>query len=281
MRFKQFFLTEAIYKDNVLGYILNGENNIPLSKEMIDRVLGVHNIICFHATDPNNFSRLEKLQSTSRAISCFTSPEDLGSFKTLIHGVATEGGIIVELEGSGLYRTALDAMSVPDEHGDRWITVHTIYDLKFRNTLTNMLIGMKDALFRKYNIKFNDQVLTTNTIEDLNDDEYEQLVNSLDDNTKSNLIKSYFDGIERIVSMESIKTRFKRLAKIKTKFEYDEVIVSHIKIRKVFVVNLDNEDDLNEFVSKYSDKYKIKECNTESDIKILYTYVMGNGGKPA
>jgi len=112
---------------------------IPLSKKVVDVIVGDVDIPTFHVTDFKGLVNLKKLQGTSKALSTFTttSQSNIGN----LSGIRTDGGFLVHMIGKLKIASSDDIMSRPDETGRRWVSTEP----QFPSSLTYLLNKASDS----------------------------------------------------------------------------------------------------------------------------------------
>lgn len=227
--------------------------HIPLTTDMIKRVMGTPRIKAYHITDSKGFRSLQNMQGKKSQISCFTKIEDLAG---QMNGVNTAGGVLVKLDGDEILNTAFDSYSVVDTGGRRWVPTeemhgefHTkISDIK-EKVIKRFLQNRKNihAWIERHNVKihpdmekrlssdftsFYEQVLTHHAIE---------FLESCD---KSDLHKALIDFHNEIEPMlVKYKKQIMDQRDADSRSNYNEVICNNIAITKVYVMR----DMLEEF----------------------------------
>ena len=91
---------------------------IPISGPMFQRVWPktIRSTV-FHATDLKGLQNLKKIEGKKKTISAFWAMMS----RYMESGVATEGGLVVEMEGDVLISSRSDIMSQVDRQGRRWV----------------------------------------------------------------------------------------------------------------------------------------------------------------
>ena len=94
----------------------SGSLKIPISGPMMKRIWpDTIRATVFHATD--NLEKLGKLEGRKKSISAFFSMMS----RYMEKGIATGGGIVVEMDADVLVSAADDIMSAVDKTGRRWL----------------------------------------------------------------------------------------------------------------------------------------------------------------
>ena len=91
---------------------------IPISTTMFKRIWpDTIRATVFHATDHNGLGKIKKIEGGKKSISAFFSMMS----RYMETGVATGGGIVVEMEADVLISARDDIMSQVDTQGRRWV----------------------------------------------------------------------------------------------------------------------------------------------------------------
>ena len=214
---------------------------IPISGPMFKRIWpDTIRTTVFHTTDPWGFESLAKLEGGKKTISAFFSMMS----RYMEGGIATSGGVVVEMDADVIVSARDDIMSEVDKTGRRWV------ELSWFENQTRGGTGPKFAaverelndLIRILVLKHLGPVLGDREV--TREPEYylwADMKRHLKDSKKLSLvIKDYFDGVERIIKknkevMGSIFYGYAR-SKRQTDNAWDEQIVNNIKIKKVHVL---------------------------------------------
>ena len=224
----------------------------------------------FHLTDFTGVGKLKKLQGKKKSISAFYNI----TARAIDDGVATEGGYVVELIGDILAAAPDDISSRPDKTGRRWLAFSTLVNpidfghfgdgigggkkLKgMENDINEMMIEiiMKYADDPKYMPNVNKSWIALGK-------EYGS--RSREDNKiKSQIIKDYLDGMEKVMKKYSTKLKSVLLDYVKIRAqepdpdsgdlpEWDEIVVNNFKIQKIhvgpeFAPDFEDDDDIDGF----------------------------------
>lgn len=231
---------------------------IPISGPMFKRIWpDTIRATVFHSTDADHLAGLKKLEGKKKSISAFFSM----MANQMEGGIATDGGIVVELEADVLISAKDDIMSAVDKGGRRWVEMSWFENAQGRGNPAGFDKVEKDlnTLIKDLVKKYLTPILGKNVV--AREHEYE-----LWSNMKSHLkagregggkrlslvIKDYFDGVEKVIKknkkvFESIFYGYAK-SKRQTDNAWDEQIVNNIKIKKVHIlsdeVDLDNLHDM-------------------------------------
>ena len=123
MRFVEEFLKEfAMQSPSDLVFdVPSGESGslkIPISGPMFKRIWpDTIRSTVFHATDLKGLKKLKGIEGKKNTISAFFSM----MARYMEKGIATEGGLVVEMDADVLVSASSDIMSEVDKQGRRWV----------------------------------------------------------------------------------------------------------------------------------------------------------------
>ena len=257
IRFKQYLKEFAIQSTS--DYVFNTGTNssglmIPISGPMFKRIWpDTIRATVFHSTDADHLAGLKKLEGRKKSISAFFSM----MANQMEGGIATDGGVVIEMDADILVSAKDDIMSAVDKTGRRWVEM---------SWFENAQSWGNPAGFDKVEKGLNTLIKTLvnkHLPKDITKGEHEY---ELWGNMKSHLkagregggkrlnlvIKDYFDGVEKVIKQNKkvFETIFYGYAKSKRQTDnaWDEQIVNNIKIKKVHilsdVVDLDGLHDM-------------------------------------
>jgi len=247
-----FDLPRAGYKDV----------KIPLSPAIFKRIWpdSIRSKV-FHLTDFSGIEKLKKMQGKKKSISAFYNI----AVDRIDYGIQTEGGYVVEMDADVLVAAPDDIGSQPDKTGRRWLTWSTILNMggnkikKMEKDLKELLMG----LIMKYaDDPGKSGMPNVNKSWIALGKEYGS--RSREDNKiKSQIIKDYLDGMEKIMKKYSAKLKSVLLDYVKIRAskpepdsgdvpEWDELVVNNFKIQKIhvnpeFSPDFEDDDDIDGF----------------------------------
>ena len=257
------YLTEFVIQstsDYVFDTLSNSISDIkiPISGPMFKRIWpDTIRATVFHSTDAEHLAGLKKLEGKKKSISAFFSM----MAREMEGGIATDGGVVIEMEADVLISAKGDIMSAVDKTGRRWVEMSWFENAQGRGNPAGFDKVEKDlnTLIKDLVKKYLTPILGKNVV--AREHEYE-----LWSNMKSHLkagregggkrlslvIKDYFDGVEKVIKKNKkvFETIFYGYAKSKRQTDnaWDEQIVNNIKIKKVHilsdVVDLDDLHDM-------------------------------------
>jgi hypothetical protein len=256
------YLTEFAIQ-STSDYVFNTGTNssglmIPISGPMFKRIWpNTIRATVFHATDADHLAGLKRLEGGKKSISAFFSM----MANQMEGGIATDGGVVIEMEADVLISAKDDIMSAVDKGGRRWVEMSWFENAQGRGNPAGFDKVEKDlnTLIKDLVKKHLTPILGKNAV--VREHEYE-LWSNMKDHLKAGregggkrlslVIKDYFDGVEKVIKKNKkvFETIFYGYAKSKrqTDYAWDEQIVNNIKIKKVHilsdVVDLDGLHDM-------------------------------------
>ena len=121
----------------------------PLSKGMMQRMQNVtENALAFHITDTDGIDTLFSLQNSAKSLSVTTNVKDEYDGMTMLEGVETAGGVLVEVRGDIIFEGEFDIFSSPDSQGRRWIDINQ-FARRLANDNKAYLLQDWDLIYRK------------------------------------------------------------------------------------------------------------------------------------
>ena len=234
----------------------SGSLKIPISGPMFKRIWpDTIRSTVFHATDLKGLERLKKLEGGKNTISAFFSM----MARYMEKGIATEGGLVVEMEADVLISASADIMSEVDKQGRRWVEMSWFANAqrygvgadfrKVESDLSKLIEGLvaKHLPFEKLNTIQQTKHFAKDS------GRYFDIWGNMKHHLKGDgkilrmVIKDYFDGVEKILkkhekTMSSIFYGYAR-SKRQTEDSWDEQIVNNIKIKKVHVIEIHTYED--------------------------------------
>ena len=275
--FVQHLKEYAVYSTS--DYVFTWDDHIPISGPMMKRKWpkGIRATV-FHATDLKGLHKLVKLEGGKKTISAFFSM--MGKYMRT--GVATEGGIVVEMEADVLVSARDDIMSKVDKTGRRWVTLDF-----FSSAARNYLGRDRFAMVVKEFLKLKQDLVAKHVDKDsYNQNMWKDVWKEMKDYLKYDgkklavVIKDYFDGVEKILKrhedlMGSIMLGYAR-SKRQTDNSWDEQIVNNFKIKKIHVLEVKGYEDA-DYV--YHDEVKdigkpVKKWDSDVELEIYTRQVV-------
>ena len=245
------YLTEFAMQ-STSDYVFNAGSSssglmIPISGPMFKRIWpDTIRTTVFHTTDLSGLKALKKLEGGKKTISAFFSMMS----RYLESGIATGGGIVVEMDADVLISARDDIMSQVDKTGRRWVEMSWFANAQSYGTgpafgkVEKELNTLIANLVKKHLPKGKEVQQTrffahdTGTVFDIWGNMKRHLKG---DGQKLRLvIKDYFDGVEKVIKKNKkvMSDIFYGYAKSKrmTDNSWDEQIVNNIKIKKIHVI---------------------------------------------
>ena len=261
MRFVEEFLKEfAMQSPSDLVFdVPSGESGslkIPISGPMFKRIWpNTIRSTVFHATDLKGLKKLKGIEGKKNTISAFFSM----MARYMEKGIATEGGLVVEMEADVLISASADIMSEVDKQGRRWVEMSWFANAqrygvgadfrKVESDLSKLIEGLvaKHLPFEKLNTIQQTKHFAKDS------GRYFDIWGNMKHHLKGDgkilrvVIKDYFDGVEKIIRkhkkvMESIFYGYAK-SKRQTEDSWDEQLVNNIKIKKVHVLEVKSYED--------------------------------------
>ena len=260
--FKQYLKEFVIQStsDYVFDTMSNSISDIkiPISGPMFKRIWpDTIRATVFHSTDTEHLAGLKKLEGKKKSISAFFSMMST----QMEGGIATDGGVVVEMEADVLISAKDDIMSAVDKGGRRWVEMSWFENAQGRGNPVGF-----DKVEQGFNTLIknlvkkhlpSDHFANPHLLAPLEvwSDMKRQLKAGTPAGAKkiSLVIKDYFDGVEKVIKKNKkvFETIFYGYAKSKRQTDnaWDEQIVNNIKIKKVHI--LSDEVDLDHLHDMY------------------------------
>ena len=215
---------------------------IPISTSMFKRIWpDTIRATVFHVTDHNGLGKIKKIEGGKKSISAFFSMMS----RYMETGVATGGGIVVEMEADVLISARDDIMSQVDTQGRRWVEMSWFANAQLGRTGPEFGKVEKDLnwLIKNLVIKHLSPILGKTEVKKVGEfaiwGDIKRYIKG-DGKMLRLLIKEYFDGVERLLKKHKkvMSGIFYSYAKSKrmTDNSWDEQIVNNIKVKKVHLI---------------------------------------------
>jgi len=245
--FKQHLKEYVSYSTSDLVFMNNGQGSassglmIPLSGPMFKRIWpDTIRTTVFHTTDLTGLEKLKRLEGGKKTISAFFSMMS----RYMEGGIASGGGIVVEMEADVLVSAADDIMSQVDNKGRRWVEMSWFANAQRYGTgpAFGKVERELNDLIRNLVLKHLEPILGNRARTDHEYVLWGNMKRELKDSKKLSLvIKDYFDGVEKIIKKNSevMGNIFYGYAKSKRQTEnaWDEQVVNNIEITKVHIID--------------------------------------------
>ena len=281
--FKGYLTEFAQYSTSELVFMNNGQGSgssglmIPISGPMFKRIWpDTIRTTVFHTTDLTGLEKLKRLEGGKKTISAFFSM----MARYMEGGIASGGGIVVEMEADVLVSAADDIMSQVDNKGRRWVEMSWFANAQRYGTgpAFGKVERELNDLIRNLVLKHLEPILGNRARTDHEYVLWGNMKRELKDSKKLSLvIKDYFDGVEKIIkkNKEVMGNIFYGYAKSKrmTDNAWDEQVVNNIEITKIHYLPKDEEvedeeqqENIDAFVAKYKIPRKRWEYSSELEI---------------
>ena len=257
------YLTEFAIQ-STSDYVFNTGTNssglmIPISGPMFKRIWpNTIRATVFHATDADHLAGLKRLEGGKKSISAFFSM----MANQMEGGIATDGGIVIEMDADILVSAKDDIMSTVDKTGRRWVEMSWFENAQSWGNpagFDKVERGL-NTLIKELVVKHLTPIMGKNAV--VREHEYE-LWGNMKKHLKAGtvgggkrlslVIKDYFDGVEKVIkaNKEVLSSIFYGYAKSKRQTDnaWDEQIVNNIKIKKLHI--LSDEVDLDALHDMY------------------------------
>ena len=251
--------------------------NIPISGPMFKRIWpDTIRATVFHATDPEHLAGLKRLEGGKKSISAFFSM----MANQMEGGIATDGGIVIEMEADILVSAKDDIMSRVDKGGRRWVEMSWFENAQGWGNpagFDKVERGLNN-LIRELVLKYLEPIMGNKARTEPEFYLWADMKRHLKDSKKLSLvIKDYFDGVEKIIKknkevMGDIFYSYAR-SKRQTDNTWDEQIVNNIEITKLHylpkeeeVEDEEQQENIDAFVAKYKIPSKRWEYSSELEI---------------
>jgi len=226
---------------------------IPISGPMFKRIWpDTIRATVFHSTDTEHLAGLKKLEGKKKSISAFFSMMST----QMEGGIATDGGIVIEMDADILVSAKDDIMSRVDKGGRRWVEMSWFENAQGWGNpagFDKVERGLNN-LIRELVLKYLEPIMGNKARTEPEFYLWADMKRHLKDSKKLSLvIKDYFDGVEKVIkaNKEVLSSIFYGYAKSKRQTDnaWDEQIVNNIKIKKVHI--LSDEVDLDDLHDMY------------------------------
>jgi len=243
---------------------------IPISGPMFKRIWpDTIRATVFHTTDLRGLANLKKLEGGKKTISAFFSMMS----RYMEKGIATGGGIVVEMDADVLISAKDDIMSMVDKTGRRWVEMSWFQNANITGPGFGKVEKELNTLIANLVVKHLPKDVTQGEHEyELWSDMKRHLHG---DGQKLRLvIKDYFDGVEKVIkkNKEVLGNIFHGYAKSKrmTDNAWDEQIVNNIKVKTVHLLQKkgweEEEEEIANFVN--STNWSLKEWDASIELEI-------------
>ena len=119
---------------------------LPISGPMMKRLGLAENRKAVHITTIQGLQSLLSNQNSARSVSVMTLVDSAHAEKLMKGGIATKGGVAVELQGDIAITAPFDIWSKPDTQGRRWFDIDKLANVMRQKPFTEWVEGYQKAL---------------------------------------------------------------------------------------------------------------------------------------
>ncbi len=113
------------------------EVSLPVSRTIAKRLFGIKKrVTAAHLTEPKYVQGVKRMQGRQKALPCMTDPK---TSRTWAEGVATDGGVVLIVEGYPVFTSNFDLHSKIDVQGRRFIPLQYLLPTTSFHEMTNKL----------------------------------------------------------------------------------------------------------------------------------------------
>jgi hypothetical protein len=191
-------------------------------------------------------------------------------------GIATDGGVVIEMDADILVSAKDDIMSRVDKGGRRWVEMSWFENAQGWGNpagFDKVERGLNN-LIRELVLKYLEPIMGNKARTEPEFYLWADMKRHLKDSKKLSLvIKDYFDGVEKVIKankevMSSIFYGYAR-SKRQTDNAWDEQIVNNIKIKKVHILReVVDDDGLDDISAVYSKPAMVRFWDYASELEI-------------
>jgi len=243
---------------------------IPIYSSMFKRIFpDTIRTTVFHSTDADHLAGLKKLEGKKKSISAF--------FKMLASdmesGIASDGGVVAELDGDILVSAGGDINTAVDKTGRRWAPMVFLMSSERKSPQMKSVLKDLDSLIVSLISKHTSFNKKTPYVY------WAKMKSEINDNKKLNLlIKDYFNGIETVFKKHSAiigKALYGYATTNRlTEYAWDEQVVNNIKIKKIHILTDEVDlDDLHDMYPKGLVNSGFPDVKFWDDSSALQTYI--------
>jgi len=248
---------------------------IPMASSMFNRIFpDTIRTTVFHALGAEDLEGLKKIEGKKKSVSAF--------FKMLASemesGIASDGGVVAELEGDIIVSNHSDINTAVDNTGRRWAPMDYLMHSERKSPQMKSVFKDLDKLIVSLIAKHTSFNRKTPYVY------WARMKSEINDNKKlSLLIKDYYDGIETVFKKHKTiigKALYGYATTNKlTDQAWDEQVVNNIKIKKLHYLPKEEEvedEEQQENIDAFVEKYKIpaKAWSYSSELEIYTRQVV-------
>ena len=241
-----------------LRYVLS-QDDVPLYPKIMSKVIGKLPITAFHVTGVSHLNGVKHMLGTKKSMSTFnraSASNLLGKGK----GIWTEGGIILQVEGTLLAKSFEDLGSAPDKTGRRWVSALNV----FGDRMILKSAAKKDKNVPNDSWAFRDM---ENEVEDKweakGKQPWDKEVEDAKNKLASKVIAAYIDMTNKLLIKHKklVQKNLASPANKKQQISWNEIMIYNAKVKDAFV--------LNRIGNKFTDKER-KSLESMVNGKITY-----------
>jgi len=243
---------------------------IPIASSMFKRIFpDTIRTTVFHALGAENLEGLKKIEGKKKSVSAF--------FKMLASdmesGIASDGGVVAELEGDIIVSSHTDINTAVDNTGRRWAPIDYLMISELKSPQIKSVFKDLDKLIASLIAKYT-------TFDDKKPyDKWPLMKSEINDNKKlSLLIKDYYDGIETVFKKHSAiigKALYGYATTNKLSDQaWDEQVVNNIKIKKIHILPDELDDEDMDDIKTFAKTHRIPSKSWD-DSSALQTHIAG------
>mgnify|MGYP001163722861 FL=1 len=246
------------HTQEALRYVLS-QVDVPIYPKIMSKVIGKLPITAFHVTGVSYLDGVKHMLGTKKSMSTFnraSASNLLGKGK----GIWTEGGIILQVEGTLLAKSFQDLGSAPDKTGRRWVSALNV----FGDKMIVKSAAKKDKNVPNDSWAFRDMEKEVEEKWEVKgkqpwDKEVEDAKNKL----ASKVIAAYIDMTNKLLIKHKklVQKNLASPANKKQQISWNEIMIYNAKVKDAFV--------LNRIGNKFTDKER-KSLESMVNGKITY-----------
>ena len=280
LRFKQYITEEYPFGTSTSVIIFSDVSSsddlqIPISSTMFKRIWpDTIRTIVFHALGAANLEGLKKIEGKKKSISAFFKMQA----SEMESGIASEGGVVAELDADVIIAASTDVLTSVDKTGRRWAPMEFLTGEQWKSPKMKSVFKDLDKLIETLVKKHLSHLKPKGDMYNY----WQNMKTHLTDDGKkiSLVIKDYYDGVEKVLKKNS-KVMGKALYDYAkndklTDQAWDEQVVNNIKIKKVHILSDEVDlDDLHDMYPKGLVNSGFPNVKFWDDSSALQTYIAG------
>jgi len=243
---------------------------IPMASSMFKRIFpDTIRTTVFHALGAENLEGLKKIEGKKKSVSAFLKM--LAS--EMESGIASDGGVVAELEGDIIVSSHTDINTAVDNTGRRWAPMDYLMMSELKSPKIKSVFKDLDKLIVSLIAKHTAFNRKTPYVY------WARMKSEINDNKKlSLLIKDYYDGIETVFKKHSAiigKALYGYATTNKLSDQaWDEQVVNNIKIKKIHILPDELDDEDMDDIKTFAETHRIPSKSWD-DSSALQTHIAG------